>query len=148
MARFRFRLATLLRIREAARDERRGQLAEALRIADDLQARLDELDAEIGDARRQQTVPPGQVDVDRLISAQRYEGALLVDRVQTQAQKDAVEVEIERRRLALVESDRDVRVLEKLREKQQSRHRADEEVRLMKALDEVAARIAAREGAR
>ena len=45
--------------------------------------------------------------------------------------------EIERRRQALVEADREVRVLEKLRERQLEQHRREEELRETKRLDEV-----------
>ena len=51
-----------------------------------------------------------------------------------------LEAEVERRRLALVEADRDVRVLEKLRERQRERHQAAAALEDVKALDEIALR--------
>jgi flagellar export protein FliJ len=56
-----------------------------------------------------------------------------------------VGAEIERRREVLVEADRDVRVLEKLREKQTERHRYEENRREIRQLDEVAQLRATRE---
>ena len=56
--------------------------------------------------------------------------------------------EIERRRQTLVQANRDVRVLEKLREKQAGRHRQEEDRRETKVLDEVAGRQVAREDCR
>ena len=55
--------------------------------------------------------------------------------------------EIERRRQALVEADREVRVLEKLRQRQAEQHRREEELREAKRLDEVAAQQAFRQDA-
>ena len=53
--------------------------------------------------------------------------------------------EIERRRLVLAEANREVRVLEILRDKQAAQHRQEEERREMKRLDEVAQQQALRE---
>ena len=53
--------------------------------------------------------------------------------------------EIERRRQALVEADREVRVLEKLRQRQAEQHRRDEDLREVKRLDEVASQQAFRQ---
>jgi flagellar FliJ protein len=56
-----------------------------------------------------------------------------------------VATEIEKRREALVDADRDVRSLEQLREAQLERHREEQERRQMKVLDEVALRGFGRE---
>ena len=150
MAKFKFRLATLLRLREAARDDRRSQLAEAYRVDDVLQARLGEVSQQLAGLRVhcRKVAGPGAVDVDRLVEAQRYELALRAHQSQLNQQREAVSAEIERRRQALVDANRDVRVLEKLREKQVRRHRQEENRREVKLLDEVAGRRAAREVAR
>jgi flagellar export protein FliJ len=54
-------------------------------------------------------------------------------------QIEQVRAEVERRRAVLVEADRQVRVLEKLREKQQSAHTQREDKLAQKILDEQAA---------
>jgi len=147
MRNFQFRLATPLRLREAVRDQRRGQLSEAFRIADAIQDRLNELRQELDDLKKQQAAQPGRVDVDRLVAAHRYEMVLRIEQQQSEDQRTAVLAEIERRRDALAAADREVRTLERLRETQQQRHRAEEERLLMKELDEIAGRNHAREGA-
>jgi flagellar protein FliJ len=149
MAKFKFRLATLLRIREAARDERRSALAEAYRVDGLLRQQLDGVarDLEALAARRRQAAGPGEVKVDRLVEAQRYEVTLRRQQRQTVRQREAVAAEIERRRQALIEADREVRVLEKLREKQADQHRTAEERRDASRLDEVAQQQAMREAA-
>jgi flagellar protein FliJ len=147
MAKFKFRLATLLRLREAARDERRAELAEAYRVDDMLQQRLREVAGELDSLREQcrQAAGPGTVDVDRLVEAQRYELALIGHQRHLQQQREGVTAEIERRRAALVEANRDVRVLEKLRDKQSLRYQQEENRQEIKRLDEVAQQRAARE---
>ncbi len=150
MAKFKFRLATLLRLREAARDERRTHLGEAYRADDVLGEQLDGISQQLAGLRDQccRAAGLGKVDVDRLVEAQRFEVALQAQRNQLNQQRAAVGVEIERRRQALVEANRDVRVLEKLRQNQAARHRQEEDRREVKQLDEVAGRPFAREDVR
>jgi len=140
MAKFKFRLATLLRLREAARDERRGHLAEALRAEELLNRRAAELDASVAELRSQinQQALSGTIDVEKLINSQRYGALLEAERVMLAQQASQVADEIENRRQALVAADREVHVLEKLRENQQRAHREHEERIEMKALDEIA----------
>ena len=47
MAKFKFRLATLLRLREATRDQRRAELAEAYRADNVLREHLDRVGQEL-----------------------------------------------------------------------------------------------------
>jgi flagellar FliJ protein len=147
MAKFKFRLATLLRLREATRDERRAELAEAYRADDVLREHLDRLGEELGrlQAECRQVAGPGTVDVDRLVEVQRYEVTLRAQQNRLAGQREAVGAEIDRRRQALLAADRDVRLLEKLREKQARRHHQEEHRREVKQLDEVAGQRATRE---
>ena len=150
MSKFKFRLSTLLRLREAARDERRAELAEAYRVDDTLRQQLQRTDQELQSlrAQRRQGMQPGAVDVDRLVESQRYEMTLSAQRLQIVRQRETVQGEIERRRQVLVEANRDVRVLENLRDKQAGQHRQQEERREMKRIDEVAQQQALREATR
>ena len=142
MSAFVFRLAPVLRLREATRDERRGQLAEALRLEAELSARIAHLESDLNLAVQaaHDAAAPGTVNVDRLIDAGRYELTLRGERQQLQLQMQALTEEIERRRAVLAAADRDVRVLEKLREQQLERHEADERKREQRVLDEVGLR--------
>ncbi len=150
MSKFKFRLSTLLRLREAARDERRAELAEAYRVDDTLRQQLQRTDQELQSlrAQRRQGVQPGAVDVDRLVESQRYEMTLASQRLQIVRQRETVQGEIERRRQVLAEANRDLRVLENLRDKQAGQHRQQEERREMKRIDEVAQQQALREATR
>jgi flagellar FliJ protein len=147
MSTFRFRLATLLRIQEAARDQRRSELAEAFRAEQTLRERMQGLEKQFDELKQQyrQSGESGQVNVDRLIDVQRYELVLSVEQQLLRQHEAALAQEIEKRRQALVAADREVRVLEKLREKQHERHRADDERQQVKQIDEIAARRVANE---
>src|SRR5262245_11417015 len=142
MPQFQFRLANVLRLREATRDERRGQLAEALRLLTAAEARLAELCAEAARIKglAQSAARPGVVDVDRLLETQRYEIALRLEEQRAQQQVRVIADEAERRRLVLVEADRDVRVLERLRARQEERHEQHDRRREARLLDEAACR--------
>ena len=144
MPRFVFRLATLLRLREVARDQRRGELAEAQRADDLLRARQEGLAAEWLELQQVQRARACEeaLDVDWHMDSQRYQMTMLVEQQQIAADRQRVGQEIEKRRQALVDADREVRVLERLRELQGERHRAEEERREMKQIDETAGRLA------
>lgn len=146
---FQFRLKTLLRMREAVRDERRGELAEAYRAEEALLARMREVerDLEALKVHSRQGMAPGVLDVDALIDAQRYELLLLAQKQGLQQHQEALAAEIERRRQALVAADREVRVLEKLREVRRQEHLREEHRQDIKFLDEVAGRAKLQEGA-
>jgi flagellar FliJ protein len=138
MSSYRFRLATLLRLRLADRDQRRAELAKAQRAEDALLAQGDALAREKDEllALSRQLASPGTADVDRLITSHRYELVLRTKGQQLAAQLEQVRREVERRLQALVEADRQVRVLEKLRDRQQAAHAARAEKLEQKQLDE------------
>ena len=142
MAQFRYRLATLLRLREATRDEKRAQLADAHRAAQILQEKIRELDGEFAESRSQaqQSAQPGSVDVDYLLHTHRYERVLHAQRLAIEGQLQLVTAEIDKRRLALVEADRQVQVLEKLRARQRAEFEHAAGLREQKLMDEIAAR--------
>jgi flagellar FliJ protein len=147
MSAFRFRLQSVLRQRSALRDERRGQLAEALRLRAELDERISRLNRELAELRGhcQREAVVGIVRVDNLVDAQRYESHLRGEQASLDLQRQAVTREVERRRAVLVEADRDLRVLEKLREARQTRHVDDERRREAASFDELARLLALRE---
>ena len=140
MARFKFRLATLLKLREATRDERRTELAQAYRADEVLSKNLDQVQTELIALEDQcrKAAGPGKIDIDRLIEAQRYEIILKVQQRSMNEQRERLAAEIERRRVALLAANREVRILEKLREHQVEQHSQAENRLEIKRLDEVA----------
>lgn len=137
---FRFRLATLLRLREADRDERRSHLADAQRAEDIVRARIAEIDGELRQLRGQSArlSRPGTINVDELMEIHRFELLLAAERQAAVQQQKLVAEEVERRRLALVAADREVRTLERLRESGQERHQQEAERQERKQMDESA----------
>jgi len=150
VAKFKFRLDTLLRLRGMTRDQRRQRLAQAYEADDILGRQQEELKRELAqlmdNCRR--ASGPGTVRIDHLLEVQRYEVVLRAHDQQAVEQRKAVAVEIDVRHQALVEADREVRVLEKLREKQLRRYRDEENRQEIKQLDEVAGQMVAREKCR
>lgn len=144
MSSFHFRLATLLRLRETTRDQCRVQLAEVQRIDTELQSQLVQLDAEQSQLRRdcRKAAGPGTVDLPRLVEFQRYASELEIRLADIQRQRQTLATEIEKRREALLEADRDVRTIEKLRELQAQAHRQETERQESKQLDEAALQAA------
>jgi len=149
MAKFKFRLATLLRLREATRGDRRAQLAQAYRADEIIQRQQDRLEQELAELARQnrRTSGPGLVDIDRLLESQRWDLVLRTQQNQARQQRQTVADEIEQRREALVQANRGVRVLEELRQKQAQRHRQEENRLEIKQLDDVTQRRAREEDA-
>jgi flagellar FliJ protein len=150
MAKFKFRLSSLLRLRELERDDRRSALAQAYRAEAILKAQRQKLEAELMDvARRCRSVSaPGHVDVDGLLEVRRYEMVLKVGENELSRREAAVSAEIEKRRQALAEASREVRALEKLKQKQRHRHRQEENRQEIKLLDEAATLRSDREDTR
>jgi flagellar FliJ protein len=137
---FHFRLQTLLRLHIAERDRRRADLAKALRAEQLLrnqQAALATEQREMSERGRKLKLP-GAANVDALLHTHRYEIVLATRLRQLAAQMAEVAAETERRRAAVVEADRQVRVLEKLRERQAAAYRKEEERREAKQFDELA----------
>ena len=147
MSIFKFRLAALLQLRAATRDERRAALAEGYRVDDVLRRNLEAAAGEIEllHQRRRTIATAGAVNVDQLVESQRYELVVKQREAQLVRQRQGVAAEIQRRREALVEADREVRVLEKLRDRQAEQYRRGEECKEAKRLDEVALQQALRE---
>ena len=117
---FKFRLETLLRLRTGERDQRRADLAKALRADELVQGEQSRLAAEQASlAERQRSLKsPGAANIDALLNTHRYEVVLVAAARQLASQRTQIAAEIERRRQMLIEADRQVRVLEKLRERQ------------------------------
>ncbi len=148
MARFQFRLNALLAVREATRDERRVHLAEAQAEDRKLKERRAVLEQELRDQQAlfRTGTSPGRLHVDRLMTAHRYRLVLGSELHLVSENERALAAEIELRCEALIASDREVRALEKLRQRQHEQFRQQQSLVETKQLDEVAARMMHDEG--
>lgn len=140
MSQFKFRLESLLKLRQADRQQQRVALAEVYRMDELLAQQLNLITLESKELRNRclAIAAPGRIDVDRLIAVQRYGQVLRTKSRELAERKSQVTAEIEKRRLALVEADRQVRILEKLRDRQLAAHQTEQSRREVKTLDEVA----------
>ena len=140
MARYRFRLQTLRRLREIARDELRSQLAtayEAERILAEQRAALD-AEAAVLAAGQRQAMQQSPLDVNRLLEAQRYQLSLQAQSRVLAEQAEKLVTEVQRRRAAVIEAEREVRVLDKLEARQRAHHAQGHLQAETKLLDEMA----------
>jgi flagellar protein FliJ len=141
MARFRFRLQTLRRLREIHRDDQRARLAtayEAERILVEQQQMVTAERVALGEAQRR-LMQQGALDVNQILASQRYQLTLEAQSRTFAEQATKLAEEVERRRQTLVEADREVRMLDKLEERQRRQHREAAGRAETKVLDEVAA---------
>lgn len=140
MAEFRFQLETLLRLRQAARDDCRRRLEESHREDEDLRDRL----ARLADERRRlsgrlrRATASGELDVDGIIEIERYISVLGSEEKRLESRRETLAAEIEQRRRTLVKADQDAKGLEKLRQRQLIVHRRKENRNEVKLHDEMA----------
>ena len=142
MAKYRFRLATLRKLRESARDELRGKLAEAYQAVQKLEeqqlAIADEILA-LQDVQRRAT-EGATTSVNSLLEAQRYQAVLRVQQSTLRDHSKVLSTEVERRRQNVIEADQQVRILDKLNERQRLEHQQTLNRAEVKELDEIASR--------
>jgi flagellar export protein FliJ len=141
MTKYRFRLETLHNLRVAQRDQQRAALADGYRaeqILVEQRAALASEVAELLSAQRTAMSTP-YMDINQLVEAQRYEMVLKAQDSKLADQASRLAIEIEHRRLAVVEADRAVRVLDKLDERRRAEHRRQQDRQDCKWLDEAAA---------
>ncbi len=140
MGSFKFRLETLLKVRRTARDERRASLAEAYEAERLLIEQAEQLGSELNEVREciRQASQPGEINVDQLMATHRHEVTLNTQRSELAGHAEQLGEEIEKRRNLLVAADRQVQVLEKLRDRQEAAHIDEELKKEIKELDEIA----------
>ena len=142
MAKFRFRLATLRKIRETHRNKMQAKLAEAVQAEGMLQQQLADLQNEQNAllTTRREAIERPTNNVNRLLEAQRYLSVLRAQESTMQAQAELLATEVQRRRQVLVEANREVQVLDNLEDRQLDAHRHQQLLAETKELDEIASR--------
>jgi flagellar protein FliJ len=140
MAKYKFRLEALQKVREVRRDEQRASLAESFRAEQVLAENRAQIAAETNELREMQRLAMAgpYTNVNRLLEVQRYELLLKAQGEQLTKQALLLAAETERRRQILVELDRDVRALELLDEQHQRDFNREQQRLETKQLDETA----------
>ncbi len=147
MARYKFRLKTILHLRESHRDTQREEVADALRAAETLREQKIQIEKEIQEiiVQRREWASKAPLQVARLLDLQRYETSLRAKLRAIEENQKSVEIEIIRRREVLVTAEREVKTLEKLDDRGQERHRQEEQRRETLLMDEFASQQNARQ---
>lgn len=119
MAGFEFQLGSVLKLRERARDIASQMYEQALTARSRLDEQIAELQ-QLRDAQRpyQKESSSGVINPQNVLDSQRYQMQLTQEVQAVESQRDLVEAECEKRRLLLVDREKEVRSLEKLRERQ------------------------------
>jgi flagellar FliJ protein len=137
MAAFRFRLKAVATLREQTRDRIAEAVAEVQEAQRIVQEQIHQLQREIDEALKQrQTASLGIVRIDRLLMVQRHQLMLEAQREQAVQQLRLLDEEYERRRALLVEAEKEVKAMEKLRETQKGRWEQDQLEAEQKQIDE------------
>jgi flagellar export protein FliJ len=145
VAGFSFRLTTLMRLRQTARDRCRQELAAEEQLERSIYERLARLDRELAELRKPAGAlgHDGLIDIDRLRDTARYQSLLAAKRQAAQQECESCSAQVDRLRQSLVEADRELKSLEKLQARQQDRHRRSQHKHELRQLDEVGIRSAA-----
>lgn len=140
MAKFSFRLETLLRLRLAERDACRRALAELIARDQGFEHRVTAIDAELRILAQEAAERSTVAHIARRLEFERYATALRAERAQCEQKRVELAGQIDAKREALVGADRAVRSLERLREEQQAAFQADQQRHEQRELDDVALR--------
>jgi len=145
VAKFRFRLTTLMRLRQIARDERRQELAALQQLEQSINDQITSLDSQMAELRRRSAAmnQAGSIDVDRLRETVRYQSLLAARRQAALVELENCSTQVHRLRQSLVKADRELKSLEKLQSRQQDRYLKTERKRELRQLDEAGLRIVA-----
>ena len=138
---FKFRLAPLITIRDNKLKERQRKLAEAYDARQILEGHLQEVNRQLeeGIAAVRELSQPGQaVNVNYLIGFRRQEMFLRADLEDLMQKIKMVDDEIEVRRAAMIEANKELKVVEKLKERRYEKYLEEENDAETKMMDEIA----------
>ncbi|MCC6463876.1 MAG: flagellar export protein FliJ [Planctomycetes bacterium] len=136
---FRFRLQSLLRLREQAQQFRERRLADTVRQKESIEGELRGLaEQENSAVRDMHDAKTGALDMARLRWLNRHIGGLHLARRQREMDARALEGELARRREELVKATQEKKVVEKLKVRRQGEHQRVLAREEQAALDEAA----------
>ena len=140
MAKFRFRLETYLRLKMAARDQCRADLAEVLRAEDQLRQHQVDIEREMEEHNTyvRSVSQKGTLNVDLIAASQSEFVFLKALRQEKLNLMQQLQPHIQQRRQALIDADHEVRTLERLKEQKHEQHQQWELALEAKQMDEIA----------
>ena len=139
---FTFRLEPLISIRDNVLKEKQAELAkayEARRIIEEARVKVER---DIGDNLQagREMLRSGKIDVNFLLGVREHEIFLLAQLEQAKQDIIEIEKEIDLRRRAVVEANKELKIIEKLKEKKYEKHLAEEKRKETIQMDEIAGR--------
>jgi flagellar FliJ protein len=138
---FTFRLDPLITIRDNLLKECQSELAKAYRARQILEEAMQDLEKQLaeGMAMARQLTQAGQkVQVEYLLGIRRQEMFLRAHQNELVQKIKMVDEEIERRRAAVVAANKELKIVEKLKEKRYEKYLEEENKAEMKMMDEIA----------
>ena len=145
--RFRFSLEVVRRVRRQAQDAQRRAVADAVRTVTAVENRIEQLTRELADTmdRTRDVHRPGRLDIASLRGHQFYRGHLHRRILESGAELSGRQTELQRERAKLAEATKQLKVIEKLREKHWQRHLTEVRRAEQAAFDEAALQVYRRE---
>ncbi|GHT45847.1 flagellar export protein FliJ [Planctomycetales bacterium] len=141
---FQFRLDPLITIRDNTLKERQGELAKAYEAHAKVEEWMQEVQktlTENTESMRQAIQKGGAIDVNYLLGVQRQEMFLKSERTRFEGMMKEIDEEIEKRRQAVMQANKELKIVEKLKEKRYEKYISEENLKESKMLDEVAGNI-------
>jgi flagellar FliJ protein len=138
---FKFRLEPLITIRDKELKDRQEELAQAYnarRILEEAMQMVEQQLAEGIATARNLTQAGKTVNVNHLLGLRRQEMFLRANQDDLTNKIKVVDEEIERRRLLVVAANKELKIVEKLKEKRHEKYMEEENKEETKAMDEIA----------
>ena len=138
---FKFRLEPLITIRDNVLKEKQGELAKAYEARRIAVEKLEEIQRDLAgttEAGREMMQSGRAISVDYLLGLRRHEAYLNAQRDLVQKHIILIDEEIEKRRDAVMEANKELKIVEKLKEKQRERYLAEQARKKTVMMDEVA----------
>lgn len=112
---FRFRMQSVLRLREREKSQRQGELAQAIQADQTLIQQSQSIEQQLQEIDEQmRAAQASHLDIDFMLSLRRHQSNTRQMLRQVEAQRDQLAQEIERRQIKLAEANQQVQVMEKL----------------------------------
>jgi len=138
---FKFRLEPLITIRDNELKECQAKLAEVYDVRRILEEDLQKIEKQLeeGTVTARSLMQPGQtVNIEYLLGLRRQEMFLRADQDELMQKIQVIDEEIEIRRAKVVEANKELKIVEKLKEKRHEQYLEDERKAEAKAMDEIA----------
>jgi flagellar FliJ protein len=139
---FQFRLAPLITIRDNVLKEKQGELAKAYEARRIVEEKLYKIEQELNENQElgRRIVQSGNIRVDYLLGLRRQEMFLKAEQADMIQKRQMIDEEIERRRTEVIEADKNLKIIEKLKEKRYEKYQTEENRKETIMMDEIANR--------